>query len=693
LVSPGHNVEEQPEIGGTKVAHKQERLWKMLDDLFENAQTDCNLPISFNNNAKGEQQNDCRDLLLHHLETPSIPSGRKFAERLQNVTTRRSGLGLLFIIVDDGATVPLFYENRTPELQLTNESLNLDMEQLLEDAELDDEQEKKVEREFAREYHLITRDDRLEAVAEDIVEHFTTRGFPGKGMVVAIDKATAVRMYDKVQQHWKARIAALQKELPTVAEEERSEAEARIEFMTTTDMAVVVSQGQNEIADMKAKGLDIRPHRKRIIKEDLDTKFKNPDDSFRLVFVCAMWMTGFDVPSCSTIYLDKPMRNHTLMQTIARANRVFPEKTNGLIVDYVGVFRSLEKALAIYGSGGAGTLLPGDRPVHEKEELVAALREALDETSAFLHEHGIEITAILQSTGLECIRLLDDAVETLVASQETKEKFITLAGDVKNHFTAVKPDPVVAEVRAECAVIEELHKKIRALSPPVDINEFMADVEDLLDRSIEANSYVIQQKQGERQVDLTTIDFDALRERFQAGKKHTETERLKGTVARRLVAMIRVNKTRMDYLAQFQKMIAEYNAGSVNVEEFFKRLIDFAGTLDDEEKRGVAEQLSEEELTLFDILTKPEMTLTTKDRNKVKKVARDLLATLKREKLVLDWRKHQQARAQVRVAIETVLDKELPDTYTPDLFHQKTEAIFQHIYESYWGDGHGVYAA
>src|ERR1035437_863659 len=124
--------------------------------------------------------------------------------------------------------------------------------------------------------------------------------------------------------------------------------------MRTTDMAVVISQAQNEVAEFKEKGLDIAQHRLRMVKEDMETKFKDPDDPFRLVFVCAMWMTGFDVPSCSTIYLDKPLRNHTLMQTIARANRVFKDKVNGLIVDYVGVFRDLQKALAIYGSASGG---------------------------------------------------------------------------------------------------------------------------------------------------------------------------------------------------------------------------------------------------------------------------------------------------------------------------------------------------
>ena len=288
--------------------------------------------------------------------------------------------------VADGATVPLYYENRIPELQLVNENLNEDMERLLEEAELDEAQEKKLEREFAREYHLITRDDRLEAVAKDLVAHFTGRGFQGKAMMVCIDKATAIRMYDKVKKHWGEKIAALQAELAGADGDARREIEERIARMKETDMAVVVSQGQNEIAEMAEKGLDIRPHRKRMVEEDLETKFKNPDDPFRLVFVCAMWMTGFDVPSCSTLYLDKPMRNHTLMQTIARANRVYPGKVSGLIVDYVGVFRNLERALAIYGAGGGG-----DKPVEDKAALVAALRQALGETRGLCQEQGVNL--------------------------------------------------------------------------------------------------------------------------------------------------------------------------------------------------------------------------------------------------------------------------------------------------------------
>ena len=252
--------------------------------------------------------------------------------------------------VEDGATVPLFYENRTPELQLVNPDLNEDIYSLIEDAALDPEQEAKLERELGRQYHLLTRDDRLDTVAQDIVRHFLGRGFIGKAMVVSIDKATAVRMYDKVKQYWTEETNHVMQELGALAllprgsettpeqarrDMRKAELKQRLDVLTSTDMAVIVSPGQNEIQAMHKLGLDIEPHRRRMNESQpgLDEKFKDTEDPLRLVFVCAMWLTGFDAPSCSTVYLDKPMRNHTLMQTIARANRIYPGKHSGVIVD------------------------------------------------------------------------------------------------------------------------------------------------------------------------------------------------------------------------------------------------------------------------------------------------------------------------------------------------------------------------
>jgi type I restriction enzyme R subunit len=597
--------------------------------------------------------------------------------------------------VADGATVPLYYENRIPELQLVNENLNEDMERLLEEAELDESQEKKLEREFAREYHLITRDDRLEAVAKDIVAHFTGRGFQGKAMMICIDKATAIRMYDKVKKNWGEKIAALQAEWVGVDSDTRQEIEERIARMKETDMAVVVSQGQNEIAEMSDKGLDIRPHRKRIVDEDLETKFKNPDDPFRLVFVCAMWMTGFDVPSCSTLYLDKPMRNHTLMQTIARANRVYPGKVSGLIVDYAGVFRNLERALAIYGTGGV--VGGGKKPVEDKSALVAALRQALGETRGLCQEQGVNLTAIKTAEGFTRVGLLDDAVEALVTSEEIKLHYLDLANTLQRLYKAVLPDPAAREFAAEVTPVQVIADKIRALTPPADISLVMQQVERLLDRSIATEGYIIREPSApygnEHWIDLSNIDFEKLAEKFKTGRKRTLNEKLKGKVAHKLMAMVRLNRTRMDYLERFQAMIDAYNAGSLNAEEFFQQLVAFAQSLNEEEQRGMGEQLSEEELALFDLLTKPQIEMSDADRDKVKATAQELLATLKAGKLVLDWRKRQQARAEVRVTIEKLLDQGLPRAYTPELFEQKTTAVFQHVYDAYSGAGRSVYAA
>jgi type I restriction enzyme R subunit len=598
--------------------------------------------------------------------------------------------------VEDGATVPLYYENRTPELQLTNKDLNADMEKLLEEAELDEEQEKKLEREFAREYHLITRDERLEKIAKDLVAHFMGRGQLGKAMVVSIDKATAVRMYDKVRKHWRAHLQEVRGQLAVALEHERGPLAAKIKYMEETDMAVVVSQSQNEIAEMKKKGLDMAPHRKRMVTEDLDTKFKDSDDPFRIVFVCAMWMTGFDVPSCSTIYLDKPMRNHTLMQTIARANRVFGDKLNGLIVDYVGVFRSLQKALAIYGSAAGGGLAEGESPVQSKAELVELLEQAIAETTAFIQEHGIAPAAIEAAAGFQRIKLLDDAVEALIVNDEAKRKYLLLTNNVARLYRAVLPDPAANDSAQLCALLIVLAAKIRALTPPADISQMMGKVEQLLDQSVGSEGYIIRELASPYVtgglIDLSQIDFDALKAKFEAGRKRTEAERLRGAIHSNLQKLVRLNRSRMDFLEKFQQMIEEYNAGSLNVEELFAQLVAFAQELNQEEKRHIGEKLTEEELALFDLLTKPQIKLTKKEEKQVKKVARELLQTLKTEKLVLDWRKKQQARAGVQVCIRDYLD-ELPPAFAPGVCEQKCVLAYHHIYDSYLGEGKGIYPA
>ena len=619
--------------------------------------------------------------------------------------------------IEDGATVPLFYENRIPELQLANEFFKDDLEALIGDAELNEDQQKLLEREFAREYHLITRDDRLEKVAEDLVAHFMGRSLlvpttgnlvptaAGKGMVICIDKLTAVKMFDKVRRYWGAYLADLKAELPLADEFKRPELEQKIQYMESTDMAVVVSQQQNEEEFFKQKGLDITRHRERMVKEDLETKFKNPDDPFRLVFVCAMWLTGFDAPCVSTIYLDKPMKNHTLMQTIARANRVFGEKNNGLIVDYVGVFRDLQKALSVYGSSSGGGMEGGETPIQKKDELVSALKVAIAEATAFCTERGADLGPIMKASGFQRIAYLDnaathlvdkkvlaavdDSVEKIIINDDLKKKYISLAGQVIRLYKAILPDPQANEFAPVKTCLAVLAEKIRSFTEEVTIDDLMGKVGQLLDESISTVGYVIHATEESSLIDLSQIDFEALKAHFSKGHKRTQAEKLKAAINRKLAVMVQSNKTRTDLLEKFKKLIEDYNKG-MDVDTFFAKLVAFTQDLSDEDKRGVSEQLTEEELAVFDILTKPEIEMTSAEKKQVKTVARKLLQTLKQAKLVLDWRKKLRTRADVLSTVKTVLD-ELPRAYTPDLYHQKCDSVFQHFYDSYSGEGRSIY--
>ena len=603
--------------------------------------------------------------------------------------------------VEDGATVPLYYENRVPRMELTNEHLNEELEGILEAAEIDETQESRVEQEFAIQYHVITREERLEAIAEDIVSHFMGRGYRGKGMVISIDKATAVKMYDKVGEHWEAHREELQAKLRgTTADGEAQALQETIQYMEETDMAVVVSQSQNEIDDLRARGVDITPHRRRMVTEDLDTKFKDPEDPFRIVFVCAMWMTGFDVPSCSTIYLDKPQRNHTLMQTIARANRVFKDKVNGLIVDYIGIFRNLERALAIYAEGTDPEApdAEGKNPIRDKSELVEEIKRAIAEINEFCMNLGVDLAQIdvAETEPLERIGLITDAVDRILVNDETKGDYLQRASQISRLYKAILPDPAASDFNGICTLITIIAKKIKNLTPPpTDTTDVMEQIEDLLDHSIVPTGYIIETAgdyETDSIVDLSQIDFDQLRERFKTQHKQIEAERLRGSINRKLSELVRLNKTRMDYQERFEQIIAEYNDAAINVDEWFEQLIALAGELNAEEQRTIAERLSEEQLAVFDLLTRPEIALTEAAKDQVKAISKELLEILKREKLVLDWRQRQQSRAAVKVTVAEILD-ELPERYTQEIYDQKCEVVYQHIYDCYYGNGNSVYLA
>ena len=586
---------------------------------------------------------------------------------------------------EDGATVPLYYENRIPELEFVNENFDAEFDALIEDADLDEDQERELERRFGRQYHLITRDDRLDRIAADLVYHFVGRGYRGKAMFVAIDKATALRMYDKVRRSLDAEIAVREAALASAPTDQREALAAVVAFMRETDMALIVSQGQNEIADMAEKGLDIRPHRKRMLEEQLDKRFKKGDDPLRLVFVCAMWITGFDVPTCSTIYLDKPMKNHTLMQTIARANRNAPGKKAGLIVDYVGVFRNLQRALAIYAVGGSGSV----RPIQGKGALVVELAAAIEGALAFCREREVEPQRILEVTGFERLGRLGDAVEALNGADPERRAFLAHASNVWSIFKAVLPDGRAETYRMIAAAIEVIAERIRALAEKPDISAITSKLEKLLDDSIagvEISAPVRLDGDVEGLFNLSRLDIERLRAMFTtSNRQRTETQRLRPAVEDRLEAMAARNPTRRGLVERFTALIEQNNSGSMTAAALFEELLALVGVMNFEEQRAVREALSEEELAIFDILTLPEPKLGPEDEDLVKRVAKSLLEKLKSEKLVLDWRLKERAKAGVKATIAALYDERLPPAYDQGVFDEKVERTYQWIFEKYPG--------
>ena len=581
--------------------------------------------------------------------------------------------------VRDGATVPLYYENRIPELELNVDDLDEKLGELLDDADLEEDEERALERRLGRRYHILTRDDRLDRIAEDVARHFPARGYRGKSMFVAIDKATAVRMHEKVRAHWDAEIARLAA-LPSPSE---AEAE-RLAYMRETDMAVIVSQSQNEIAELERYGIDMRPYRKRILEGGLDDRFKADADPLRLVFVCAMWITGFDVPTCSTIYLDKLMRNHTLMQTIARANRTAEGKRAGLIVDYVGIFRKLQEALEIYATPPREDGTDGEEPIEDKAKLIDELRQALDDAERYAAAHKADLPAISAARGFPRQAAIERARAALNGRDDIVRTFLAHESQVWGLFTSALPDEAALAEQGRAVTLRFVAKMLRADRGEIDITAIEAAIQTMLDDVIESVEITAPIREGDDEagrVDLSGIDFDKLRAEREDEAVQTRARRLRTAVGAKVSAMAARNPIRSALVAKFEALVSEYNTGSADAEAFVRELLDFLSTLDDEERRHVREGLAEEELAIFDLLTDPGPDLSDKERDAVKKVASDVLQRVAEEMVSLDWQTRERAKAAVRTKIKEALDG-LPSSYPDELWNRKVERTYDWIVTS-----------
>jgi type I restriction enzyme, R subunit len=608
--------------------------------------------------------------------------------------------------MDDGATVPLYYEKRVPEVLIQNEDLSEEFYQILEDENLDDSQQAKLEQKFSREIEIIKRDDRLETIAKDIVYHFPRRGYLGKGMVVSVDKFTAVKMYEKVQHHWKAEIKNLVGRISKSTNDiEKARLKKILDFMRETDMAIVISleNSEAETERFTKQGLDLKPHRDRlntVDKEGHDTEyqFKDANHPLRLVFVCAMWLTGFDVPSLSTLYLDKPMKDHTLMQTIARANRVSSHlinnitKTNGEIVDYYNVFRNMKRALADYALGNDGQQDETNSPIQEKSNLFVLLDEAIAQGLSFCQAHSIDLESLLatQET-FKKLEQFNQFANILLEQDEWRKTFAVYDNTITSLYEACKPE-ILSQPRLLVAVFQYLRDIVDRNIERADIDSISLRIAELLDESVVAEDRGLKTKEygAEYKIvqkgkiwDLSQIDFDKLKTEFKAAPyKNIEITDLRSFLEDKLNQMLQQNTTRTDFAKRLQSIIEQYNAGGSSNENYYEALVDFAENLKHESERHVKEGLTEDELELFDLLKKEKM--TAGETQKVKLAAQSLLTRLLATQpkiLVQDWYKDDQSQRRVKSTVEVVLDQNLPDSYDRIEFKEKCDNIFDLIYK------------
>jgi type I restriction enzyme, R subunit len=608
---------------------------------------------------------------------------------------------------EDQSTVRLVYENRGEKLGIARMDLNDRIATKIEEAELDPDQTALLEKLLGKDYEVITADDRLDKLTDDFVEHCSTRWEAGKSMLVCIDKITCGRMLQRIEPRWKAKLSQvkaqilqLEAHVGTAADPDEIERisksmmtlRGQAAWMESTIIEIIISEAQNEVRDFKKWGVDIIPHRvvmkkgfetpdgKRV---DVDDAFKDPQHPFRVAIVCAMWLTGFDVECLSTLYIDKPMKAHTLMQAIARANRVYPGKDCGVIVDYNGVLKSLREALAQYGLGDEDDGEDGGEIVEPIEELVKSLVQAIEAAENHLRQLDFEPARLRGVKGFDRIQALHDAVDALYVSDEAKRRFEIMARQVFIRFKALLMEPSSYAFAERHDNIETIYKKLEEKRDTADVTEVLKELHKIVNEAIRAQEPGEDHAEG-LTVDLSQIDFEKLRDEFakKVRHKHAALQDIRDVVEAKLQQMLGRNPLMMDYYRRYLEIVAEYNREKdrVTVEQTFAELVKLANSLDAEQRRAAEEGLSDDEYVLFQLLFKDN--LSRADREKLKQASKSLLASL-RELLqrMPAWTQNSQTQAEVKVLVLDTLWQSLP---RPPFTDREAEQLADRIYDYVW---------
>ena len=587
--------------------------------------------------------------------------------------------------VEDGATVPLYYENRGEKIvNLHNPEITNQILDAIENADLDVDQQDKLEAEFAKEIHLLTAEPRLKSIAQDFVNHYSDLWASGKAMFVCLNKVTCVRMYNYVQEYWKAEIKTIKLSLKYASQQESIELERKIKWMQETEMAVVISQEQNEIQTFKKWGLDIKTHRSKMEKRDLDKEFKDSKNPLRIVFVCAMWLTGFDVKCLSCLYLDKPLKAHTLMQAIARANRVCEGKSNGLIIDYIGIVKALRKALADYTANVSGN--EGSDPTIDKDELIVRIIETIGKADEFLNENNFDLEMLINAYDFMKLSYLQEAANAVCGSIEDKKTFTTYASELNRLMKYTDRDDITGHARKKYEAISAIYAELQKKRKHINTTDLMIEINEIISEYVEIEHPPTMVREQSRRFDISAIDFDLLRKEFsKVKKKNLVLNDLEEVIQHKLDSMLFANPDRINYYERYQQIIDDYNSekARATIEKTFMELMDLANKMSQEEQRYVREGFtSDEELSLYDMLFRDDLSKT--DIKKLKEVAASLLQKIKMKIAEFDhWTDKQETKAAIDNLIRDTLWAELPECYDEVSISMYRQQIYEYVYTRY----------
>lgn len=582
--------------------------------------------------------------------------------------------------VEDGATVPLFYENRSDKLRIENPELDEELMDAVEAADLDEEQTEKIERELSHGVHVIMSEPRLREIAKDFVSHYSGIRESGKAMFICVNKVTTVMMFNYVQEYWAEAIESEEKKLRDMGQQEALEQQRKIDWMRSTEMAVVVSQEQNEIANFDKWGLDIRPHRKKMEERRLDDEFKETDNPLRVVFVCAMWLTGFDVKPLAAMYFDKPMKAHGLMQAIARANRVSEGKSNGLIIDYIGVVKALRKALADYTSDVHGK--QGEDPVIDKDELIIRISALTREIEFFLEDQGYDLEALFTAEGFEKVNQIKNAADAVAATDEAKKHFGIMARELFKMYKFVTSKEIEPSLVRSHDAIRAIYAQLNKRVEKADTTDLMVELQKIVDDHIVVSSTEEEQKSGTR-FDISGIDFSRLSQEFAKAKRpHLLLDDLRGVIEERLAVALRENPRRIDFFERYEQIIESYNSeqDKASIEKTFNDLMRLSQELDEKQKEWIREGFdNQQQMTVFEMLFKDE--LTKSEIKQVKEIATELVKTINdRLAEMVRWTEKPETRETIRLIIRdkvwTLPERPYPEEDLP----RRIDEIFNYYY-------------